>query len=77
MKRTYVTVILKFDTEGIIIPLKIIFNDKEYEIDKIINVKNHLSRMGGVNNRFEIKIAGKVTYLFYDVLENRWFVEEK
>lgn len=77
MEKQFVSVIVKFDENGNKTPLLIIWNDlKTYEIDKVISVKNRASmKVGGIGERYEVRINNKLTYIFYE--NGRWFVEKK
>lgn len=77
IKKTYVEVEVKFDTNGNILPLKIIWEDgKEFLIDQVVDKKNAASmKAGGNGMRYTIRINGKTTYLWYE--EPSWFVEAK
>ena len=77
IKKTYVEVEVKFDTNGNILPLKIIWEDgKEFLIDRVVDKKNAASmKAGGNGMRYTIRINGKTTYLWYE--EPGWFVEAK
>ena len=77
IKKTYVEVDVKFDTDGNILPLKIIWEDgKEFLIDKVLDKKAAASmKAGGNGMRYTIRTNGKTTYLWYE--EPGWFVEAK
>ena len=77
IKKTYVEVNVKFDTDGNIIPLKITWADgKEFFIDRIIDKRKAASlKAGGTGMRYTIRINGKTTFLWYE--EPGWFVEAK
>jgi len=77
MKKEFVSVIVKFDEIGKKHPLSIIWNNgKIYEIDKVISVKNRASmKVGGIGERYEIRINNHITYLFFE--DGKWFVEQK
>lgn len=77
MKKTFVSVDVRFKEDGQMCPLRIMWTDgKVFEIDRVLNVKNRPSlKVGGIGVRFEIRIKGNQTYLFYE--DGKWFVEEK
>ncbi len=77
IKKTYVEVEVKFDTDGNILPLKIIWQDgKEFLIDRVVDKKRAASmKAGGTGMRYTIRINGKTTYLWHE--EPGWFVEAK
>ena len=76
MKKKYVKVILEIDENGKKTPKTIVFNDEIFEVDRIIDVRFAPSmKVGGVGERYTVRIKGKETYLFFE--NNKWFVEEK
>jgi len=77
IKKTYVEVEVKFDTDGNILPLKIIWEDgKEFLIDKVLDKKAAASmKAGGNGMRYTIRTNRQTTYLWYE--EPCWFVEAK
>ena len=76
MNKKYVKVNIDVDEDGNKKPLSIIYNDRVFQVDKVLEVKPCVSmKVGGIGERYKLKIMGKETYLFYE--RNRWFVEEK
>jgi hypothetical protein len=75
-KKTYVEVTARFDTEGRILPLKIMWRDgSSFFIDKVLDIRPAASlKAGGAGIRYTCRVNQKETYLFLE--ENRWFVEE-
>ena len=75
-KKTYVEVTARFNEEGIIIPLKILWCDgRIYKIDKVLDICRAASlKAGGAGIRYTCQIGKKQRYLFLE--ETRWFVEE-
>ena len=76
-RKVYIEVTAKFDTDGNIRPLSILWEDgRVYEITKVTDIRPAASlKAGGVGIRYTCLISGKQTYLFLE--ENRWFVEAK
>lgn len=76
-RKVYVEVIARFNTDGGIIPLSIIWEDgRTYEIDQVCDICQRASlKVGGVGLRFTCRIKGRETFLFLE--EFRWFVEAK
>ncbi len=64
----YVEVIARFDKEGRITPLKIIWDDGvAYEIDKILQFKHQAySKVGGDNTMYRCMIGGHERTLFFE-----------
>lgn len=77
MKKVYVEVIAKFDTEGKISPISLTWeNGTIYEIDRVIEKRLAPSlKAGGIGIRYTCRILNHQFYLFYE--EPKWFVEAK
>lgn len=78
-RKVFVEVTAQFDTEGNMKPLSVKWEDgRVFEIDGILDIRRAASlKAGGQGTRYTCRILGKATYLFFDNLENRWFVEGK
>lgn len=73
VRKVYVEVTAKFDTEGNITPLAVTWKDGTvYEIDKR---RAASLKAGGIGVRYTCRIRNQEYYLFYE--ESRWFVEAK
>lgn len=77
VRKVYVEVTAKFDTEGNITPLSVTWEDGTvYEIDRILDKRRAASiKAGGIGMRYTCRISGRQSYLYYE--EPRWFVEGK
>lgn len=75
--KKYIEVIAKFNTEGEIVPLVIIWEDgHKFEIDRILDIRPAASlKAGGAGIRYTCRICGKQRFLFLE--ESRWFVEQE
>ncbi len=73
--KTYVNVVVSFDTDGNIRPLKILWSDElTLEIDRIKDIRPAASlKAGGTGIRYTCLIRGQLRYLFYE--QGVWFVE--
>jgi hypothetical protein len=58
-------------------PTAIVWEDgRTFEIDRVLETRQATSlKVGGNGIRYQIRIMGRDTYLFYEA--PRWFVEEK
>lgn len=76
-KKVYVEVVAKFEKDGNIIPISILWQDGTvYKLDKITNICVAASlKAGGSGIRYTCIIKGVQTYLFLE--KDRWFVEAK
>lgn len=73
--KKYVSVIAKFDTDGRVVPLTVLWEDgRKFEIDRILDVRRAASlKAGGVGIRYTVRIGRSETFLFYE--DDKWFVE--
>lgn len=70
----YTDVKVLFDKEGNITPLSMTYDETEFEVDRITDVRPAASlKSGGAGIRYTCYIDGKKTYLFLE--ENKWFYE--
>lgn len=76
-RKVYVDVAALFDTQGIIMPMYLKWEDGTlYYVDRILDIRRAASlKAGGAGIRYTCRIAGKETFLFLE--ETRWFVEGK
>lgn len=76
-EKRYVEVIARFDEDGGLTPLRVIWADGvRYDIDRVLDRRRAASlKVGGIGMRYLVEIGGRRTYLFYE--EPRWFVEGK
>ena len=73
--KQFISVLVLMDSSGKLIPKQIIWEDKAYVIDKVIDVKRAASlKAGGIGVRFRVVIGGQIRDLFLD--DYRWFIEK-
>lgn len=77
MKKVYVPVTVRFDTEGKLRPLEIEFDrEHRYAVDKVLDVRRAACQtVGGVGDRYTCLIHGQECYLWLE--KGRWFVAAK
>lgn len=77
VSKVFVEVIVKFDTEGRIVPLAIVWEDgRRFSIDKVLDVRQAASlKCGGQGIRYTCIIKNRETYLYYE--GPNWFVEKQ
>lgn len=75
MSKTYVTVMAQHNTNGSIVPLKLIWPDnRQFTIDRVIDVRMAAAmKAGGQGMRYRCRVLGKEVDLYCD--EGQWFVE--
>lgn len=72
--KRYVDVITLVDREGKLKPLILIWeNGLQYPIDRILEVRNATSEVGGCGILYRCHIGSQERRLFYE--KNRWFIE--
>lgn len=75
-EKRYVTVDVRFEPDGHLRPLAILFSPEHiYPIDAIKDVSRRAAEVGGVGDRYLCVIGGKETNLWME--KGRWFVEAK
>ena len=84
--KVYVAVTAKFNTDGILLPTSIAWEDgRRYLIDKVTDIRQAAAmKAGGQGDRYTVWINGKQSYLFFERSTEltgnnigRWFVERK
>lgn len=74
--KQFVSVEAKFDTDGNLLPLSIIWDDgRKFEIDRVTDVRYSASlKSGGTGLRYTCRIGNHLRYLYLD--DKRWFIEK-
>lgn len=83
MKRIYVETLVRFDLEGNMRPIAIVWEDgRRFEVQRVLSIKRRVSQTDGSGNlRFTCRIEGYERYLFFEdkkygeVVGGKWFVE--
>jgi len=75
MGKVQVEVVVKFNKEGKILPLSLLWEDgRKFPIDRVLDIRQAASLKAGLQGiRYTCRIAGKEVYLFCD--EGKWFIE--
>ena len=72
--KRYVAVTVRIDEDGRCRPLQILFDDRCFHIDDVLDVQRRSSRkVGGCGICYKIRVGSKITFLYDE--EGRWFVE--
>jgi len=83
--KVFVEVLAKFNTEGKILPVMIMWEDGSlYKIDKVVDVRPAPAlRAGGQGDRYTVRINGMERYIFFERSPDiwgrnigKWFVEK-
>ena len=84
--KVYVDVTARFNSEGVLIPLSLTWEDgEEFEIARVTDIRQAAAmKAGGQGDRYTIWVRGKQSYLFFErnlsLTGNnlgRWFVERR
>ena len=83
--KVYVEVLVDHDPEGRMRPRVITWEDgTKYEIDRVLDIRQAASPVGGQGDRYTIRVRGKESYLYFERSPNltgnvigRWFVARK
>lgn len=77
MKKVFVNVLARYNTEGEIVPVSVTWEDgRTFPVDRVLEMRPAASlKVGGAGLRYRVRIGRSETYLFLE--ENRWFVEAK
>lgn len=74
--KEYVSVTVKFDEDGRLLPLFINWKDgRTFNIDRIMDIRFASSlKTGGAGVRYTCRISNNIRYLYLE--DNRWFIEK-
>jgi len=73
-EKVTVEVIVRWKKTGEIIPIKLTMNEKEYEIEKILDIsKGRSLKEQRPGCRYKYKAKRRICYLYYD--EEKWYIE--
>ena len=84
--KVYVDVIARFNSEGVLIPLSLTWEDGEkFDIDRVTDIRQAAAmKAGGQGDRYTIWVRGLQSYLFFERNHSltgnnlgRWFVERR
>lgn len=85
-RKVYVDVTARFDSDGIMVPLDITWEDGTlFEIDRVTEIRQAAAmKAGGQGDRYTIWVRGHQSYLFFERSAaltgnniGRWFVERR
>ena len=78
--KTYVDVVVRMRTDGTNVPMKVIWDDQEYTIDKVLRVMaappKKVAHIGGPTIKHVCLMNGQEKELFLEDNPRRWFVEK-
>lgn len=78
-EKVYVSVIVKFLSDGGMRPLEIVWTDgRRYVIDRVKYISNAPTHVSTVTaKRYTVMVNGVEKYLFFEDNNERWFVERR
>ncbi|QIK57155.1 hypothetical protein G7059_04475 [Erysipelothrix sp. HDW6A] len=71
--KKYIDVVVHVNQFGDMMPLFIVFDNVKYPIDKVLQIRNAASQVGGAGILYECRIQNQVRKLFFE--RTRWFIE--
>lgn len=76
--KTYIDVVVKMRTDGTYIPIKVIWDGREFEIDNIVYISRSqpLHVGGNIVIKYCVKMGGREKELFLEDRPRRWFIEK-
>lgn len=76
--KTYIDVIVKMRTDGAYIPVKVLWEDREFEVDKVIRISQSPPQYVGAGPTIKhtVLIGGKEKNLYLEENPRRWFIEK-
>ena len=76
--KTYVDVLVKMRTDGTFISIKVLWDNREFEIDSIIKILMSPPKFVGSNStiKYLVKMCGQERALYLEDKPRRWFVEK-
>ena len=73
---TYVGMQIKYDVDGNITELVIIWPDgRQFEVDQLLDVKPTITVGSGFGNRYKCMVRNKEVSLYNDTVEGKWYVK--
>lgn len=76
--KTYVDVLVKMRTDGSYIPVKMLWDNKEYEVDRVLRISQGVPQYVGAGPtiKYLVVIGGQEKVLFLEDNPRRWFIEK-
>lgn len=71
--KKYIDVVVHMNPMGEMMPLLILFEGHKYKIDRILQIKQAHSQVGGSGVLYRCRIQNQERNLFFE--RNRWFIE--
>lgn len=72
--KRYIDVVTLINKQGNMIPLTLVWdNGSKYTVDKVLEIRNATSQVGGGGVLYRCRIGGVERNLFYE--RTRWFIE--
>ena len=71
--KRYIDVVVHTSPLGEMTPLYILFDDTKYTIDRVLDIRNAASSVGGGGVLYQCRIHNQVRNLYFE--RTRWFIE--
>ena len=76
--KTYIDVLVKMRTAGTFIPVKVMWDDREFEIDSVVKILMAPPQYVGSSStiKYLVKMRGQERALYLEDKPRRWFIEK-
>ncbi len=76
LRKIPINLIANFTEKGIVYPITFLYDEKEYKIEKTLNIEEAISRKsGGLGIRYTVKVKNTIIYLW--LINSCWYLEQK
>lgn len=77
-KRVFVKILIDVDLVGKITPIRITWPDgREFQIDKVLDIRPAPAKSGGAGIRYTCSIQGKAVPIYRDEMRGVWWCDGK
>lgn len=76
--KTYIDILVKMRTDGTCIPVKVLWDNREFEIDKVVKIGQSPPQYvgAGCTIKYSVIIGGQDKTLYLEDSPRRWFIEK-
>lgn len=76
--KTYVDVLVKMRTDGTFIPVKVLWDEREFDVDSVVKITMSPPQFVGSSStiKYLVKLCGQERALYLEDNPRRWFIEK-
>lgn len=76
--KTYIDVLVKMRTDGTFIPIKLLWDGREFDIEKVIKITMSSPQYVGASStiKYLVQMCGQERVLYLEDKPRRWFIEK-